>query len=166
MDKLIAEVRSQIEGYETFHKRRKNNRRPADLQKFHRMIEAICCDLCLVTLSDDVDAVHLSRSNKVLRSSTSRYKSEVLSGKLPDLLDIMAAPEMAFVEMTIGATTFKVAENDLKLVPTVGRQTTLLPGPKLRSRIEKFGVSASDVAPSDDQEPIVLPWGGTWMLTR
>lgn len=41
------------------------------------MIEAIICDLSLVELSSEVAAVHLSRSNQVLRKP-SRYKSEVL----------------------------------------------------------------------------------------
>lgn len=155
MRKLVVEVQSQIEGYELFHKTRRNKRRPADLLKFERMIEAICCDLCLVALSDDVAAVHLPRSHKVLRKE-SRYRSDVLSGKLPDLLDIMAAPEMAFVDMTLGSQSFRILDDDLTIVPSGGTQTTIAPGPKLNSRIERFGITFSDIAPSSDQEPIVL----------
>jgi hypothetical protein len=155
MRKLIAEVQTQIEGYEHFHNTRQNKRRPADLRTFERMIEAIICDLSLVELSSDVAAVHISRSNKVLRKP-SRYKGEVLSGKLPDLLDIMAAPEMAFVEMTPGSQSFKLIAAGLRIVPTGGTQTTLAPGAKLVSRIKRFGVTVSDIAPSHDQEPIVL----------
>jgi hypothetical protein len=102
-----------------------------------------------------VGAVHLSRSNKVLRKP-SRYKGEVLSSKLPELLDIMAAPEMVFVEMTLGAQSLGVEDNDLRLAPTGGTQTTLAPGPKLMSRIERFEITFNDIAPSPDQEPIVL----------
>ncbi|MBF9058422.1 hypothetical protein HKCCSP123_04430 [Rhodobacterales bacterium HKCCSP123] len=155
MRTLIAEVQSQIEGYEHFYKTRQNKRRPADLRTFERMIEAIICDLSLVELSSDVAAVHIPRSNKVLRKP-SRYKGEVLSGKLPDLLDIMAAPEMAFVEMTPGSQSFKLTAAGLRIVPTGGTQTTLAPGAKLVSRIARFGITASDIAPSLDQEPIVL----------
>jgi hypothetical protein len=155
MRKLIAEVRTQIEGYEHFYKKRKNNRRPKDLRIFERMIEAIICDLSLVELSSEVAAVHLSRSNQVLRKP-SRYKSEVLCSKLPDLLDIMAAPEMAFLEMTLGSQSLRLIDDDLRLVPTGGTQTTLVPGPKLISRIERFGITFRDIAPSHDQEPIVV----------
>jgi hypothetical protein len=155
MRKLVAEVQTQIEGYEHCYKKRKNKRRLADLRTFERMIEAICCDLCLLALSDDVAAVHLSRSNKVLRKK-SRYKSDVLSGKLPELLDIMAAAEMAFVEMTVGAQSFRIMDESLRIVPAGGTQTTLAPGAKLVSRIEKYGITVSDNAPSLDQEPIVL----------
>jgi len=35
-------------------------------------------------------------------------------------------------------------------------QSTLAPGPKLLSLIERFGVTQDDIAWSDEQEPIVL----------
>jgi len=41
-------------------------------------------------------------------------------------------------------------------VPTEGVQSTLAPGPKLLSRIERFGVTQDDITWSDEQEPIVL----------
>ena len=41
-------------------------------------------------------------------------------------------------------------------MPTEGVQSTLAPGPKLLSRIERFGVTQEDIAWSDEQEPIVL----------
>jgi hypothetical protein len=75
---------------------------------------------------------------------------------LPGLLDIMAAPEMAFVEMTLGSQSFRVMDEDLRSVPTGGTQTTLSPGAKLSSRIERFGITLSDIEPSPDQEPVVL----------
>jgi hypothetical protein len=104
------------------------------------MIEAILCDLCLLHLDPQYDAVHLPLSNKVLRKA-SRYKSQVLGKTLPDPLNIMTAPEMDFMVLTKGHKTFRIIDQDLNVVPTEGLQSTLSPGPKLLSRIERFAVT-------------------------
>jgi hypothetical protein len=119
------------------------------------MIEAIVCDLCLVHLDPQYDAVHLPLSNKVLRKA-SRYKSSVLGKTLPDLLRIMTAPEMDFVVLTKGHKNFSIIGQDLNVVPTEGVQSTLAPGPKLLSRLDRFAITQHDIACSDEDEPIVL----------
>ena len=88
LKKLIEEVQQQIEGYETYHQTRQRARRIADQKTHERMIEAILCDLCLLHLDPQYDAVHLPLSNQVLRKA-SRYKSPVLGKTLPDLLKIL-----------------------------------------------------------------------------
>ena len=155
LKKLIEEVQQQIEGYEAFHQTRQRARRTADQQTHERMIEAIVCDLCLLHLDPQYDAVHLPLSNKVLRKA-SRYKSPVLGKTLPDLLNVMTAPEMDFVVLTKGHKNFRIIDQDLNVVPTEGVQSTLAPGPKLLSRIERFAITQDDIAWSDEQEPIVL----------
>ena len=47
---LIAEVQTQLGGYEFFHQTRKRVRRPADQVTYERTVEAILCDLCAVEL--------------------------------------------------------------------------------------------------------------------
>ena len=155
LKKLIEEVLQQIEGYEAYYETRQRARRAAYQKTHDRMIEAILCDLCLVHHDPQYDAVHLPLSNKVLRKA-SRYKSSVLGKTLPDLLNIMTAPEMDFVVLTKGRKTFRIIDQDLNVVPTEGVQSTLAPGPKLLSRIERFGVTLVDIAWSDEQESIVL----------
>ena len=155
LKKLIEEVQTQIEGYEAYHQTRQRARRAADLKNHDRMIEAILCDLCLLHLDPQYDAVHLPLSNKVLRKA-SRYKSPVLGKTLPDLLNIMTAPEMDFVVLIKGRKNFRIIDQDLNVVPTEGVQSTLAPGPKLLSRIERFAITQEDIAWSDEQEPIVL----------
>jgi hypothetical protein len=68
----------------------------------------------------------------------------------------MTAPEMDFVVLTKGHKNFRIIDQDLNVVPTEGVQSTLSPGPKLLSRIERFAVTQEDIAWSDEQEPIVL----------
>lgn len=155
LKKLIEEVQQQIEGYEAYFQTRQRARRAADQKTHERMIEAIICDLCLVQLDPQFDVVHLPLSNKVLRKA-SRYKSPVLGKTLPYLLNIMTAPEMDFVILTKGHKHFRIVDEDLNVVPTEGLQSTLVPGPKLLSRIERFGITQADMTWSQEQEPIVL----------
>jgi hypothetical protein len=155
LKRLIAEVQTQIEGYEAYYQTRRRARRGVDQITFERMIEAILCDLCLLHLDPQYDVIHLPLSNKVLRKA-SRYKSPVLGKTLPDLLNIMTAPEMDFVVLTKGHKHFRIIDQDLNVVPAEGVQSTLALGPKLLSRIERFGVTQADITWSREQEAIVL----------
>ena len=80
---LIAEVQTQMSGYEAYYGTRKRARRPADQVTFERTVEAILCDLCAVELGPNNDSIHLPLSNKVLRAK-SRYKGTALGKTLPD----------------------------------------------------------------------------------
>ena len=153
---LIAEVQTQLEGYEAFHQTRKRARRPADQVTFERTVEAILCDLCAVVLEPaDHDSVHLPLSNKTLRTK-SRYKGTALGKTLPDILKIMAAPEMDFVMLEKGHSTFKIVDDELNVAFAGGRQTIVKPGPKLLSRIERFGITRDDLGPAPEEEVIIL----------
>ena len=153
---LIAEVQTQLEGYETFHQTRKRARRAADQVTFERTVEAILCDLCAVVLEPaDNDRVHLPLSNKTLRTK-SRYKGTALGKTLPDILKIMAAPEMDLVDVERGHSTFKSVDEELKLAFAGGQQTIVKPGPKLLSRIERFGITRDDIGPAPEEEVIIL----------
>ena len=153
---LIAEVQTQLEGYEAFHQTRKRARRPADQVTFERTVEAILCDLCAVVLEPaDHDSVHLPLSNKTLRTK-SRYKGTALGKTLPDILKIMAAPEMDFVMLEKGHSTFKIVDDELNVAFAGGRQTIVKPGPKLLSRIERFSITRDDIGPAPEEEVIIL----------
>jgi hypothetical protein len=152
---LIAEVQVQMSGYEAYHETRKRARRPADQVTYDRTVEAILCDLCAVELGPDNDSIHLPLSNKVLRSK-SRYKGTALGKTLPDILKIMAAPEMDFVVVEKGHSTFKIVDGDLNVAFAGGQQTILKAGPKLLSRIEHFGIVRDDIGPAPEEEAIIL----------
>ncbi|MEQ3711741.1 hypothetical protein [Lentibacter sp.] len=153
---LIAEVQTQMSGYEAFHQTRKRARRANDQVTFERTVEAILCDLCAVILeATDHNSLHLSLSNKVLRSK-SRYKGTALGKTLPDLLTMMSAPEMDFVLIEKGHSTFEVVDDDLNVAFVGGRQTILMPGPKLLSRIERFGITLDDLGHAAEEEVVIL----------
>jgi hypothetical protein len=152
---LIAEVQVQMSGYEAYYETRKRARRPADQGTYDRTVEAILCDLCAVELGVDNDSIHLPLSNKVLRSK-SRYKGTALGKTLPDILGVMSAPEMDFVVVEKGHSTFKIVDEDLNVAFAGGQQTILKAGTKLLSRIERFGITRADIGPAPEEEVLVL----------
>ena len=152
---LIAEVQTQMSGYEFFHQTRKRARRLADQVTYDRAVEAILCDLCAVELGPDNDSIHLPLSNKVLRSK-SRYKGTALGKTLPDILKVMSAPEMDFVTVEKGHSTFRIVDDELNVAFVGGQQTILKAGPKLLSRIERFGITRADVGHAPEEEVLVL----------
>ena len=155
LKKLITEVQTQLEGYEAYYTTRKRARRPADQTTYDRTVEAILCDLCAVENEPTSDSIHLPLSNKVLRSK-SRYKATALGKTLPDVLKVMSAPEMDFVVVEKGHSTFKIVDDDLNVAFAGGQQTILRAGPKLLSRIERFGITRDDLGHAPEEEVLVL----------
>ena len=152
---LIAEVQTQMSGYEAYYGTRKRARRPADQVTYDRTVEAILCDLCAVELGSENDSIHLPLSNKVLRSK-SRYKGTALGKTLPDILKVMSAPEMSFVFVEKGHSTFKIVDDELNVAFTGGQQTILKAGPKLLSRIERFDITRDDMGQALEEEVLIL----------
>ena len=152
---LIAEVQVQMSGYEFFHQTRKRARRPANQVTYDRTVEAILYDLCAVELGADNDSIHLPLSKKTL-GAKSRYKGTALGKTLPAILDLMSAPEMDFVVLEKGHSTFKIVDDDLKVAFAGGQQSKLKAGPKLLSRIERFGITRDDIGHASEEEVLVL----------
>ena len=152
---LIAEVQIQMSGYEAYYETRKRARRPADQVTYERTVEAILCDLCAVELGHNNDSIHLPLSNKVLRSK-SRYKGTALGKTLPDILQVMSAPEMDFVVVEKGHSTFKIVDDDLNVAFAGGQQTILRAGPKLLSRIDGFDITRGDMGQAPEDEVLIL----------
>ena len=152
---LITEVQVQMGEYEAYYETRKRARRPADQVTYDRTVEAILCDLCAVELGPDNDSIHLPLSNKILRSR-SRYKGTALGKTLPAILDVMSAPEMDFVVVEKGHSSFKIVDDELNVAFAGGQQTIVQPGPKLLSRIERFGITRDDIGPAPEEEVLVL----------
>ena len=152
---LITEVQVQISGYEAYYETRKRARRPADQVTYDRTIEAILCDLCAVELGHNNDSIHLPLSKKIL-GAKSRYKGTALGKTLPAILDLMSAPEMDFVVLEKGHSTFKIVDYDLNVAFAGGQQSKLKAGPKLLSRIERFDITRDDLGPAPEEEVLVL----------
>ena len=75
---------------------------------------------------------------------------------LPDILKVMSAPEMDFVVLKKGHSTFKIVDDELNVAFAGGQQSILKAGTKLLSRIERFGITRDDLGPASEEEVLVL----------
>ena len=115
------------------------------------------CDLLHLHLSASGHRIHVTRSRAVL-GRRSRYRAPALNARLPDILDLMAAPEVGALVQTVGVAgrpgSFVYAEGDED--EGASRRTTIEPGGWLRATAEHRGVTLDDLGASPSQEVIVL----------
>jgi hypothetical protein len=143
---IIADVLNQVQNFESHRRPRRRRRRPNDQANFEAAITAIVCDLIhrhLVAPGEDL-AISLSREQL---GRGSRYDGPASTSTLPRLLDLLAAPEMAFLEKRNGEKG-----NPFRR----GRRTTIRAGERLLTRIEKYDVQLDDLGQDLDQETIIL----------
>ncbi len=155
LKKLIEEVLQQMKGYEAFYAVRKRARSAAAYDTHKRIVEALVCDLCVLHLMGSVEAIHLPLANRFLNTQ-SRYKGRALTKTLKDVLAVLAAEGMDFIEYEKGKTLFTTVDAELRQIPSGGVQTTVRPGAKLLSRIERFQIGLCDIGHSREEEVIIL----------
>jgi len=68
----------------------------------------------------------------------------------------MSAPEMDFVVVEKGHSTFKIVDDELNVAFTGGQQTILKAGQKLLSRIERFDITRDDMGQALEEEVLIL----------
>lgn len=154
MKEVVQEVLQQMGGYEYYYGTRKRKRSATAQAVYEATVEAIVCELVHRELEVPGGLVHVTQSHQVLRKK-SRYKGVALGKTLPDVLKVMAAEEMGFVEITPGQRKFTVKDETLT-VAVSGKQTCLAAGRKILSRIERFGLTFADIELSPEEEVIVL----------
>ncbi|MEY8144707.1 hypothetical protein, partial [Falsihalocynthiibacter sp. CO-5D18] len=151
---IVESVLHVVSRYEIKHGLRKRKRRLADQATYEIMVEAIVCDLLHRHLEIPGGKVHLSQSNQILRKK-SRYKGQAMGKTLPDILKIMAAPEVGVIEIIPGSKSFK--GNDYNpFLAGAGRQTILTAGPNLLGLQDHFKVEFSGIGRAPDEEVILL----------
>ncbi|MGB4111811.1 MAG: hypothetical protein WBK15_02075, partial [Yoonia sp.] len=75
---------------------------------------------------------------------------------LPAILKVLSAPEMGFVVLEKGHSTFKIVGDELNVAFAGGQQSILKAGPKLLSRIERFGITRDDMGHAAEEELLIL----------
>jgi hypothetical protein len=63
---------------------------------------------------------------------------------------------MDFVVVEKGHSTFKIVDEELNVAFAGGQQTILKAGPKLLSRMERFGITRDDLGPATEEEVLIL----------
>jgi len=141
---LVQGVLDEVQAYEAAQGLRKRARRQIDQRSFEATVTAIVCDLVHALASGDEEVV-VPRSNRVL-GRKSRYRPAALGKVLPDVLDLLSAPEVGLIEQSLGYQN-PFGEN---------RRTAIQPGPKLLARMAQHRLEASDFTRDAHQEVLVL----------
>lgn len=142
---LIAHVQATCEAYEDQHGLRQRKRRENDRRSFLRTVEAIICDLIHVYHVGDDDYLGISRSKAILGGKT-RYRSPVHTKVLPDILDLLAQPDLGWIIQEVGTRG-----------PQEGQeQTKIWPGPSLLAAMETFKVNHQGIRTANHGETIIL----------
>lgn len=142
--KLVQEVLCDVQAYETARGIRKRARRPKDLETFQTTVAALVSDLAHAFVSGDEEVV-VPRSNRVL-GQRSRYRPAAYGKVLPNVLDLLASPELGVIQQNLGYQN-----------PFLGnRRTAIRPGPTLRARVSAHEFDLSDFARDVHQEVLVL----------
>lgn len=143
---IVDDVTGQILKYEEYKKIRTRKRKAVDDKSFRRIVSAIVCDLVHNNLTTPDKPIYISRSNRNV-GTKSRYDSPVMTKVLPDVLDLMAAPEMAYLDMIKGS---RGAERSMN------KRTTISAGARLLDSISEHDISLDDLAEDCSQETIIL----------
>lgn len=142
---IVADVLGQVQKLETLHGLRKRGRKAKDQMVFEATVTAIISDLMYHQASGAEGGIAITRSNRYLGTSD-RYRHPALNKAMPQLLDNLARPVMAFIEQDLGEDN-----------PFGGqRRTTIHPGKRLLSRMQDHGITLDDFGLQPFIETIVL----------
>ena len=142
---VIEEIIGMLQAYEEHFGLRQRKRKPTDQETFEQAVSAVLCDVMYHHLLGEPGGVAITRSNTIL-GRKSRYRPSAYSKKLPATLDLMAAPEMAFITQEMGHQEYFSA----------ARRTVIVAGRRTVDRIKAHDIKLTDFGISDVREAIVL----------
>ncbi|RWM21769.1 MAG: hypothetical protein EOR73_10195 [Mesorhizobium sp.] len=140
---IVREAIGLLASYEDRFDLRRNKRRPRDQETFEQTVEAILSDLMHGQLLSGA-GIYVTRSNRVL-GAKSRYRPPVYSKVFPAILDLLAKPEMGYVEQDVAPD-----------VQGAARSTVIRPGQRLLDRIAEREVGFDDLDTHQSGETIIL----------
>jgi hypothetical protein len=130
MAAVVAAALSDLDQYERAHTPRKRARRDVDQASHEAIVTALICDLAYQHLAGRKGGIFITRSRTIL-ASKSRYKAPVLTTKFPDVVEALAAPQVALARQFKGQVGHGIG----------AKSTTLKPTPKLTERLADLDVS-------------------------
>ena len=131
---LVVDVVRELERFEDSTGARRRKRRAEDQVTLQRTVSAIVCDLAHRALTDPGGRVAVPLSKSVL-GRAGRYNAPALGKTLPIILERMAAPQPALLELVKG--------HQGHFGPA--RQSTMRAAPALVRRIEEEDLSLEDL---------------------
>ncbi|WP_225767255.1 hypothetical protein [Inquilinus sp. Marseille-Q2685] len=145
---LIETSIGLIEGAEATNRPRKRDRRPADRKAFVSLVTAIVSDLAYRALEtgEDNAGIWMTLRRDALCRRSDRYTPPWLGSTLPNLLAVMARPDVALCRMVKGSWGGSSG--------TPGTMTEVYPGAALLDRLAGLRLSDFDLCPT--QELVLL----------
>lgn len=144
---LVSEVVNEILAYETENDIRRRKRKAVDLEIFERQVEALICDAALCHVERPGCYVSITLSHRKL-SRRDRYRSQVLSDTIPNLLKLLGPQHMHLLDVVLGHSN--------PIDRSQSKQTTFRVSPALLSRLIPLELTPAHFGIHPDQESIVL----------
>ena len=144
---IISEAQGMVSNYEKYFQLRKRSRNQAALNIFNKQIDALLSELTCAELRSPGRGLIVPLTNRVL-GKKDRYRPKMLSQTLPEVIRVLATPEMDYI------TVEKGRENPF--VPNKGIRTVIKAGWRLKDRIDEHNLTIDDFGQDLDQEVIVL----------
>lgn len=144
---FVLDVQRQLQKYEQIFNVRQRARKSKDLQIFEGQVEALVCDLAYQGTANPGKWLAVSFSHGTL-GRCDRYRATALTQSLPDVVRLMARPEMDFIEFEKG---FRSPFN-----PEESRQSKMRATQNLLDRMADYQLTLADFGLQKTQEVIIL----------
>jgi hypothetical protein len=144
---VVSEAHLLVSNYEKHFQLRKRSRTQAALTIFKKQIDALLSEMTCAELRSPGRGLIIPLTNRVL-GKKDRYRPKILSQTLPEVIRVLATPEMDYI------TVEKGRENPF--VPNKGVGTVIKAGWRLKDRIDEHNLTIDDFGQDLDQEVVVL----------
>ncbi|ODA93418.1 hypothetical protein BFX40_11435 [Mesorhizobium sp. SEMIA 3007] len=141
---IVAEAIALLLNYEERFGLGKNKRRDVDQQTFDLTVDAVLSDLMHHHIIEYPLDIYVTRSNRVL-GTRSRYRPRAYSKVFPRIIDLLAKPELGYVQQDKAAP-----------IPGASKSTVIRPGPTLLARMRDADIDADDLDEHSHGETIIL----------
>ncbi|KVQ67584.1 hypothetical protein WT22_07200 [Burkholderia territorii] len=143
---FVLSIAKEAEDHEAALDLRQRRRRPDDQRVFARQVECLICEALLQDVRGRGGLVTVTRSKRIL-GYRSRYQSEVMGKTLPDVMDLLAGPQIDLLEISLGM---------VNPFGNTNPQTTFRASERLIERASGLNLTYADFGRDDAEEVIVL----------
>jgi len=143
---LVLAIVKEAEDRELEFGLRQRRRRPDDQRVFARQVECLICEALLQDMRVRGGWVTVTRSKRIL-GHRNRYQSEVMGNTLPDVMDLLAGPQIGLLEVSLGM---------VNPFGNTNPQTTFRSSERLIERASGLNLSYADFGRDDAEEVIIL----------
>ncbi|MAZ11117.1 MULTISPECIES: hypothetical protein [unclassified Limnobacter] len=142
---LVKSIASQICTHETHARLRKRKRKNGDHHKYMQQLQMLVANLAYSVLHLEGQPLGITRNKNVL-CQTGRYKAQVMSKTLPQILDLLEA--VGLLKQSLG--------DSYAVDSRLRRQTTIWPTAEFVKLISDHQLGASDFGRRFSGETIIL----------